>query len=480
MRPRTRSLFSASLLVPPLAALLAAAPAARADVTVAFVGDMTANPGARAVVELIGDRDVDLFVALGDLGYYPEGAVGAERWTSMVDEVLGEDFPVLLVVGNHEDLDWHLYARWQRERLAALPELDCDGETGVKALCTFRGVSIVQAAPGIGEVDGVAPEDGYPEFIGTSLADDANPWRICAWHKNQRAMQIGAKGDETGWEVYQACLRSGAIVATAHEHTYSRTFLMDDFETQSVAHRNDHLEIAPGRSFAFVSGLGGHSVRAQQSDGHWWASRYSSDQGASYGALFCTFGDAEASCRFEDIAGAVPDAFTLRSAFADEPEAAPETPGPTPVPPVARVPEPVTAPVSVPAPVTVPAPDPDPDPDPGAVATAEDVAAEDRARRGGGAAGIWIALLVTAVRARRRPGRRSDHLCLHERPELLERTHVSQLHGGESARFEQLREGGSIHYPASRPVGAIDVRARRGARRRRRREHRVSETLEQR
>ena len=397
MRPRTRSLFSASSLVPPLAALLAAAPAARADVTVAFVGDMTANPGARAVVELIGDRDVDLFVALGDLGYYPEGAVGAERWTSMVDEILGEDFPVLLVVGNHEDLDWHLYARWQRERLAALPELDCDGETGVKALCTFRGVSIVQAAPGIGEVDGVAPEDGYPGFVETSFANDANPWRICAWHKNQRAMQIGAKGDETGWEVYQACLRSGAIVATAHEHTYSRTFLMDDFETQGVAHRNDHLEIAPGRSFAFVSGLGGHSVRAQQSDGHWWASRYSSDQGASYGALFCTFGDARASCRFEDIAGAVPDAFTLETAFATETaEPAVEseaTPGPTPVPPVTRVPDPVTVPV--------PGSGPDP------TSTGETVAGEDGGPGGGGVAGIWIVLLGTAVLPVRGPGAKS-------------------------------------------------------------------------
>ena len=403
MRPRARSILSAL----PLAALLSAVPAAHADVTVAFVGDMTANPGARAVVELIGNRNVDLFVALGDLGYYPEGAVGAERWTSMVDEVLGEDFPVLLVVGNHEDLDWHLYARWQRERLAALTELACEGETGVKALCTFRGVSIVQAAPGIGEVDGVAPEDGYPEFVETSFANDANPWRICAWHKNQRAMQIGANRDETGWQVYQACLRSGAIVATAHEHTYSRTFLMDDFETQSIAHRSDHLEIAPGRSFAFVSGLGGHSVRPQQSDGDWWASRYSADQGASYGALFCTFGDAEASCRFEDIAGAVPDAFTMRTAFAAEPEAASEAPGPTPVPPVVPAPDP--APISAPFPVpdrvpvgpSAPAPVAGPTPE-----EAGDVAGRERGGSGGGAAGVWTALLALAAFARRRGGPR--------------------------------------------------------------------------
>lgn len=302
---------------------LVAASGARADVTVAFVGDMGVDAGARAVVELIERRGADLFVALGDLGYYPEGSLGAVPWTAMVDEVLGDDFPVLLVVGNHEDLDWPLYAAWQRLRIAKVPDLDCDGVPGVRALCSFRGLSIVQAAPGISEVDGVDAEDDYPSFIEASFANDENSWRICSWHKNQHAMQLGAKGDETGWGVYQACLASGAIVATAHEHSYSRTFLMDDFEGGSVVDRGDRLELAPGHSFAFVSGLGGHSVRAQESDGDRWASRYTADQGASYGALFCTFGAASARCWFEDIAGAVPDSFALGTSFAVSDEARP-------------------------------------------------------------------------------------------------------------------------------------------------------------
>ena len=368
--------------------------------TVAFVGDMSTGPGAQAVVELIRDRGADLFVALGDLGYYPLDAVGADRWTGMVDSILGDDFPVLVVVGNHEDLDWPLYARWQEERLAKVPGLRCEGEPGVKSKCTFRGLSIVGTAPGIGEVEGVAPKDDYAGFIESSFADDENPWRICAWHKNQRTMQIGTYGDATGWGVYQACLAAGAFVATAHEHTYSRTFLMDDFEDKGIVHREDHLELGPGRSFAFVSGLGGHSVRRQQSDGHWWASRYSSDQGASYGTLFCTFGDARAQCWFEDIKGAIPDSFSLETAFAVEPEPEPE---PAPAPEPTPAPEPAPVPEPMPEPAAEPEPEPAPEP--------EEVPGQAPARNeGGGASGPLSMVLGVLVLGRYRRSRRAPRM----------------------------------------------------------------------
>jgi hypothetical protein len=72
-----------------------------------------------------------------------------------------------------------------------------------------------------------------------------------------------------------------------------------------------------GTSFVFVSGLGGHSVRNQDRDGYWWASRYTSDQGATYGALFGVFdheGDPQlARFYFKDVAGVVADDFLVRS-----------------------------------------------------------------------------------------------------------------------------------------------------------------------
>ena len=76
--------------------------------------------------------------------------------------------------------------------------------------------------------------------------------------------------------------------------------------------------IDEGESFVFVSGLGGHSIRDQERDGPWWASIYTSDQGANFGALFCEFFahgvPDRATCYFKDIDGNVPDRFELISA----------------------------------------------------------------------------------------------------------------------------------------------------------------------
>ncbi len=126
------------------------------------------------------------------------------------------------------------------------------------------------------------------------------------------------KSDEVGWEPFKACREGGAIVATAHEHSYSRTHLMNNFETQSIASTANTLVIEEGRSFAFVSGLGGSSIRRQsRRDEPWWASVYTYDQDANYGALFCTFfvnsKSNRARCYFKDIDGNIPDQFELIS-----------------------------------------------------------------------------------------------------------------------------------------------------------------------
>ena len=294
-----------------VALCLAAGPSIAGEpVTVAFTADQGTGDAARAVLQLVADEGADLLLVQGDLGY---GPTAAGTWIENVDTALGPGFPVLLTVGNHENHEWPAYRDWLIERLTRAPELDCRGTPGVKARCTFRGVTIVQTAPGVHEVDGVDPDDGYADYLARELANDENLWRICSWHKNQRLMQVGGKGDEAGWGVYDACLDGGGIVATGHEHSYSRTHLMSDFRRGEVVHADDHLEIGPGRSFAFVSGLGGRDIRPQRTGGHWWASVWSSTQGADHGALFCTFGGASADCRFKDVTGAMPDRFTLES-----------------------------------------------------------------------------------------------------------------------------------------------------------------------
>ena len=130
-------------------------------------------------------------------------------------------------------------------------------------------------------------------------------------------MQAGGKGDETGWEVYERCREGGAIIATGHEHSYSRTHLLSDMENQTIASTSDTLVLRDGESFVFVSGLGGASIRDQERDGEWWATIYTSDQNANHGALFGVFGvegrEDLAYFFFKDIDGAIADEFWVVS-----------------------------------------------------------------------------------------------------------------------------------------------------------------------
>lgn len=290
-------------------------PAPHRPVTVAFIGDQGLSDESRAVLRLIRAEGADLALILGDFDYHDDPAA----WDAMLADELGADFPVLVTVGNHDRERWYGaggYQERQAARLRRMPEVECRGEIGVREACTFRGLFFVLS--GIGTMPKAPDHPEHLAYLRDRLAATDAIWRICAWHKNQAAMQVGAKEDEVGWQAYEVCRAGGAIVATAHEHSYARTHLMDDFASQRVASTADTLVLEEGRSFAFVSGLGGHSIRAQRRDDPWWASIYTADQDAAFGALFCEFfkdGDPErASCYFKDIDGNIPDRFDLISA----------------------------------------------------------------------------------------------------------------------------------------------------------------------
>jgi hypothetical protein len=207
----------------------------------------------------------------------------------------------------------------------------------VQSSFEYGGLFFVLTAPGEFGAEGDGDHDLY---IRDQLAADPHLWRVSGWHKNMRSMQVGAKSDETGWGVYEESRRGGAIIATAHEHSYSRTHLLSSFSTQTVASTQAPLALAAddpatledeGRSFAFVSGLGGRSVRAQQlcvaTPCDWWASVYTSDDpGATYGALFGIFnyqGNPRlARFYFKNVNGEVVDDFLVESQlFVPEPSA---------------------------------------------------------------------------------------------------------------------------------------------------------------
>ncbi len=233
---------------------------------------------------------------------------------------MGPNFPLFASIGNHDLQQWSAYEQLLVDRLARVAGASCVGVYGVNAACTYQGMFFILSGPG---TLGTAHET----FIRDQLAQDNSIWRICSWHKNQRAMQVGGKQDEVGWAPYEECRKGRAIIATAHEHSYQRTKTLSDIQSQTVdpiSPDPDLVRVDHGSTFVFVSGLGGRSIRDQERclpttppygcNGE-WASIYTSDQSARFGALFIEFnvdGDAKkARGYFKNIDGVIVDSFTI-------------------------------------------------------------------------------------------------------------------------------------------------------------------------
>jgi hypothetical protein len=308
--------------------------------TVAFIGDTGYDPqdtpaldtGFEKVLALVKSEAAHLLAIAGDFSYQtrPEAA---RVYFATIDRLLGADFPVLGADGNHDD--WSQYQPFFQARLErmGLPRtLIAGDEYGLH-------VGGIQWA--------VLGERGNAPFVRTQFAGDDDAWRVCMWHKNMHDMQPGGKRDEMDWATYRACQDAGAIIATGHEHSYARTLTLTDLGTGAAGHgatgTPDRLEVGPGRTFVFVSGLGGKSLRGYHCDKHdddtWWATVYTSNyylkagatvakrcakgsakhaavvKGYTYGALFITFnagGDPhQAEGYFKTITGDTIDAFTI-------------------------------------------------------------------------------------------------------------------------------------------------------------------------
>lgn len=279
------------------------------SVRVAFVGDSGLNDNTTKVLNLIKTESSNLLVHLGDYDYEDDPS----DWNEEVNKTLGETFNIIPVIGNHDLKAWPEYEQSWKAHLAKTPEVACSGEVAVKMTCNFRGIYFVIS--GIGTWG-----ENQEEFIKDNIDNGSSLWRVCVWHKNQKLMQVGGKNNEVGWGAYETCRKAGAIIATAHEHSYERTHLLNNFETQAITSTSNILELTKGKTFAFVSGLGGHSIRDQNDElakNPWWAKIYTEDQNAKPGALFCDFFTNnnlnEAKCNFKNIDGEVVDEFKIKT-----------------------------------------------------------------------------------------------------------------------------------------------------------------------
>jgi hypothetical protein len=292
----------------------------------AFLGDQGLTADAVAVLELIAGEGADLVIHAGDLDYLGE----PRTWEAMIDATLGRDFPYFVAIGNHDVPAWPGkggYRDLLLKRIDRIGDASCSGDYGVRSLCEYRGLSFVLS--GIGTFG-----DDHEAFIEDALSEREHVVRLCVWHKNQHDMQVGAKTDEVGWDAYRICAAHGAPIINGHEHSYSRTRTLLHVGARDVGHgaalEPFQLELEPGRTAVFVSGLGGKNARVFTPDhlfDTWWASIFAggvqlhngiaagNEPAVTFGALFVDFhvdGDPrKARGYFKTIDGEVVDDFVM-------------------------------------------------------------------------------------------------------------------------------------------------------------------------
>ena len=303
------------------------------DLLVAFIGDQGLNSNSISVLNLIKDEGADMILHQGDMDYNDD----PKGWGKMVSSVLEDDYPYFVTIGDHDRVEWYEYQKMLYDRLNKIPDAKCVGDLGVQAYCTYKGLFFVQVAQGLvgDELHGMFFPKDYTPYIDEQLKNNKHIWKICSWAYGMTKTQMGGSDldtrggykDEANWEVYKSCKDGGAIIANAHEHSYSRTKTLINIENQIVDPRwtqRDKIVVDEGSTFLFVSGVGGHSIRDQGRclpffypygcNGE-WASVYTNDQGATYGALFCTFNvngqPNKAHCYFKNIDGQIIDAFSV-------------------------------------------------------------------------------------------------------------------------------------------------------------------------
>jgi hypothetical protein len=303
------------------------------NLKIAFIGDNNYE-----VLQLVLDEGAEAIVHAGDFDYEDD----ADLFFEQIEDVLPDDFPYFVSIGNHDVDAWSDYHDLLMDRYDASGVADeCIGTVGIDHLCSYKGLLILSSGVGTCSYS----ETSHIDFVDESFSTYGSMWKVCNWHKNQEVYQLCTKSDETGYGILDACRQHGAIVDTAHEHSYARTFEMSNFQNRVVSGgfnpvlRNGNANTAT--SFLFCSGLGGESIRDNcdnlENQAHWAATAagnectgYCRQNGQASrdvgdGALFCTFkygGIANlAQCYFKDTTGYVFDLFNVTTQVPDTPTA---------------------------------------------------------------------------------------------------------------------------------------------------------------
>jgi predicted phosphodiesterase len=300
------------------------------NMTVAYIGDSGASQETIDVYEMIENEGAELVIHVGDFDYCDDSTLFGQQ----LDATLG-DIPFLPVVGNHDLHVWGSYTevlmeRW--DRTTDRDYLQCEGILFVNYWCVYRGLFIAFSSVGTKCGDGYTDYGWHEEQLSEQMKLSHNyadkrrtlvePWINCAWHKTQENLQLTDKGDETGYGVYNLCMKEGALIVTGHSHVYGRTHGLGEMSEEDIDVQDDCETELDGiciynlfdeEAIVSVVGLGGREVEVEfneeLAEAPHWAAKYNEMSGA----LFCVYNyqgfENLAYCYFKQTNGRLADEF---------------------------------------------------------------------------------------------------------------------------------------------------------------------------
>lgn len=193
--------------------------------TFAAGGDWGATSATSATLSDIAAGDAEFLLALGDLSY---DDATAPEWCDLLTNHLGAQFPVELLVGNHEDDD--RVDGFIGDYAACLP--DRMGSTGTYTAEYYFDVDNLARIIMIGagnDVDGIKYDyeagNSHYQWLEQTIDDGRAagiPWTIVGTHKP--CITAGNKSCEIGTDLYDLLLDKRVdLILHGHDHDYQRS-----------------------------------------------------------------------------------------------------------------------------------------------------------------------------------------------------------------------------------------------------------------
>ena len=254
------------------------------EITVTFAagGDLGATNRTSDVLTAIGESEAEFMLAIGDLSYShvePESA-----WCDWVNERLGNDVPMQVVVGNHEDDGGPdgLIGNFA----ACMPDrMNSTGKYGVQYHfdidTTVRVIMIAADTRVDGEKYNYDPGSDQERWLIGAIRQarqSGTRWIVVGTHKP--CLTVGQKECESGEHLAQLLVDEGVdLVLYGHDHNYQRTHQLscvtvDRFDPSCIADDDDDLVAGEGTVFV-VAGVTGrtslYKVNAGDSEAPYFA-----------------------------------------------------------------------------------------------------------------------------------------------------------------------------------------------------------------